>query len=134
MTDTPDDDEQANIIRLEKLRADNFLGERQQKPNTSTEPDLSKMTSIKVIIDWVDKYYAGIVDDGDYKILNLRLPGKIQLMTRTKFIESLEHLEITITGESGNPKRVPFFQIWLKYAYKRYYDQLFLIQATNLIQ
>ena len=95
-----------------------------EKPNNSTEPDLSQMTSAKAVIDWVDKYYAGITDDGVFKYINMRLPGKRQLMTRKSFMESLEHLEITITpSEGGNPRKVPFSQLWLRYAFKRIYDQ-----------
>jgi hypothetical protein len=106
------------------LRLANLKKIFEERLNNSTEPDLTQMTSAKAVIDWVDKYYAGITDDGVFKYINLRLPNKIQLMTRKSFVESLEHLEITITPpEGGDSKKVPFSHFWLRYAFKRIYDQ-----------
>ncbi len=53
-----------------------------------TEEDEIRQTNTpEAAIAWVDKRYAKITDDGVFKILNLRLPGKIQEMTRKNFIE-----------------------------------------------
>lgn len=81
----PDRDDD-NVVRFPKI-------------SSVGNDEIKNVDSTKAAIDWGDKYYAGITDDGDFKIINMRLPGKVQLITRKGFIESLEHLRITIATE-----------------------------------
>jgi hypothetical protein len=91
----------------------------------SIEDEIKQVNSPKGAIDWVDKYYAEIVDDGVYMILNFRVPRKLQKMTRKHFVESLVALRLTITAEGSTtkPQEMSFAELWLKYLDKRRYDQ-----------
>ena len=95
-----------------------------QRKLTINEEAKQASISTKTAIDFMDKYYGDITDDGVYKILNFRIPGKMQEMTRKNFMESTEAWSLTITVEgSPNPKTVSYAQLWLKYVDKRSWDQ-----------
>lgn len=90
----------------------------------SAEDEAKQATSPKAAIEWVDKYYAEITDEGVYKILNFRVPGKLQQMTLKNFTDSLAAYKLTITDENApKPTVIGFAQLWLQYIDKRSYDQ-----------
>jgi hypothetical protein len=90
----------------------------------SAEDEAKQATSPRAAIEWVDKYYAEITDEGVYKILNFRVPGKLQKMTLKNFTDSLIAYKLTITAENApKPTVIGFAQLWLQYIDKRSYDQ-----------
>ena len=90
----------------------------------SAEDEAKQATSPKAAIEWVDEYYAEITDEGVYKILNFRVPGKLQQMTLKNFTDSLIAYKLTITAENApKPTVIGFAQLWLQYIDERSYDQ-----------
>jgi hypothetical protein len=45
-------------------------------------------------------------------------------MTRTNFIHSLEHVSVIILSEDNKPKKLPIYELWLKYPLPRTYDKM----------
>ena len=134
--DWPDVDKIKQRVEAEaKKKDEEDIPTRENVPKLSEHPAFQRKLTIneeakqasvstKAAIDFMDKYYGDITDDGVYKILNFRIPGKMQEMTRKNFMELTEAWSLTITVEgSPNPKTVSYAQLWLKYVDKRSWDQ-----------
>src|SRR5260370_34782275 len=102
MSDEEDRKARANIIHLDEYP------EFQHKLTIDEEAHEASI-STKAAIDFMEKYYGDITDDGVYKILNFRVPGKVQEMTRKHFMESTEAWSITITTEGSTNQKVMSF-------------------------
>ena len=97
---------------------------RFQRDLTINEEAKQASVSTKAAIEFMDKYYGDITDDGDYKILNFRIPSKLQQMTLKNFTDSTEAWSLTIAVQgSPNPKIVSYAQLWRKYVDKRSWNQ-----------
>jgi hypothetical protein len=74
---------------------------------------------------WLDKYYATIVADSRFRIINERNETNIFLMAKKDFIDSLENMRILILGEDNKPKVTPITELWLKGPHRNYEDIIF---------
>jgi hypothetical protein len=112
-----DDNEDENIIRLNKLKNNPLFGEQQRKSE-----EIPNITSTKDVTEQLNEKHAQIILTGRYKILHEKIDGTIEFMDKKDFINKFEHRTLLITGEDNKPKSTPMTEIWLKSQNKRRYD------------
>jgi hypothetical protein len=64
------------------------------KLNRGSQPsDAPDISSSQGAITWVSKYYATLEHEGQFFIINWRVPGKRSFMKRQAFVDSLEIID-----------------------------------------
>ena len=122
INENPDNDDE-NVIHVEPIFDEKYTRNR----SAQTETIKSRDDAVK----WSDKYYATVIVDGKFRIINERDPTNIFLMTKKDFIDSLENLRILITSEDNKPKITPITEIWLKSQHRNYDRIIFDVSKPN---
>jgi Family of unknown function (DUF5906) len=114
-----DDDD---IIRLAKLRNENFLGDRgkiEEKP---------EIKSTKDAIDIINKDHFKTFINGKFKVIRENPDGTLEIMEKKAFMDGFLETRLSIQYEGKDPKSTPISEIWLnsslarKFAYGLEFD------------
>jgi uncharacterized protein DUF5906 len=110
-------EEEDNVIRLAQLRSNPLFGERRKVDDA---PPI--INSTKDSNDWLSKTHATIILNGKFKILREKDDDTIEFMDVKDFIIQNKDRKLSITGEDGKTKSVPFTEVWLGSTSRRRYD------------
>lgn len=113
----PDDNDEDNVVRLEKLKKQGF-GEkyrRRERPNLG-----STFEAIK----WLNEDHFKTLINGKFKIIRENPNGTLDFMDKKDFINNHEEDRVLVDNkENGTTKSTPITEIWLKSSDARKYDR-----------